>query len=367
MKALMIVLLMWVCLGACQDKPEVSTEPLLRSVRYVTVKGDSAGQQRTFSGIVRAGNTSRLSFQVGGRIEKVYVNVGDAVKKGAPIAKVDPTDAKIQLQEARAALADTRASAQSADASYDRVKALYERRNASRQDLDNARARRTSARAGQNAASQTVRRLQRQVGYTMLAAPGAGTISAVNVEANEMASAGQVIAQLQVGEELEVALEVPAAYINRIKSGDPITVAIDALGDIECTGRIYEIGTPASGGTLFPVTARLDDGKAANVRAGMAASVTMKFGGDDKAEPRHLVPLTAVGQDREGRFVFRIEMTGEELGTVHRVPVEVGAVDGERIEILSGIEDGQQLVTMGVRRIHEGLSVRVPGQGGATP
>lgn len=367
MKSVTTAMLSLTLLTACNEPTQTPASPALRTVRYVTVASDSAAQRRTFSGIVRAGNESRLSFQVSGRIERVFVNVGDTVQKGAPIAKIDPTDAEIQLQEARASVADARARSESAEASYQRVKALYERRSASRQDLDNARAQRTSAKAGLSAAGQTVRRLQRQVGYTTLTAPGAGTISAVNVEANEMASAGQVIAQLQVGKALEVAVDVPEAYINRITSGDAVRVAIDALGGDTYAAEVYEIGSPASGGTLFPVTARLDEAKASNIRAGMAANATFEFGVSEAAAPRHLVPLTAVGQDREGRFAFRIEMTGEELGTVHRVPVEVGAVDGERIEILSGVEDGQRLVTMGVRRIHEGLAVRVPDKGDRAP
>jgi len=71
----------------CSGKDEAPLEPILRSVRYTVVEGADASRKRTFSGVIRAGDQSSLSFQVPGRIDAVGVKVGDKVKKGQLIAR----------------------------------------------------------------------------------------------------------------------------------------------------------------------------------------------------------------------------------------------------------------------------------------
>ena len=346
-------------MSACGGDEEQAPEPVIRAVRYVVLQSDDGARERSFSGVIRAGSQSRLSFQVPGRITELPVKVGDSVTRGQRIAAVDPTDIQLQLQEARASAGQARAAAQGAVATYDRVRALYENQNASRQDLDNARAQRDGAQSAAAAASQGVRQLQRQLEYATLTAPADGTISAVNAEANEVVAAGQVVAILQVGEQLEVAIDVPESHINHIERGDEVSVAIDALRGRALSGSVYEVGVPGQGSTVFPVTIRLGDDVGDAVRSGMAAEVTFHFEVSSESAAEHVVPTTAVGEDREGRFVFVVEGEGD-TGTVRRVPVEVGEIGTNGIEILDGLEDGQRVVTAGVSRIRDGLEVRVP-------
>ena len=120
-----------------------------------------------------------------------------------------------------------------------------------------------------------------------------------------------------------------------------------------------------SGATTFPVTVRLDEGQD-QVRAGMAADVTFNFAAA-KDGPKLALPISAVGEDREGRFVFMVKSQGEGLGTVHRAPVEVGEILSDGIEILAGVEPGDLVVTAGVSRIYDGLQVRVPAKPGSDP
>ncbi|MEM9067044.1 MAG: efflux RND transporter periplasmic adaptor subunit [Myxococcota bacterium] len=340
---------------ACGGEDEAPAEPVLRAVRYVVVAEDDGARQRSFSGAVRAGSQSRLSFQVAGRITEFPVKVGDGVRRGQRIAALDPTDYQIQLQEARASAAQARAQSRSAAATYDRIRALYENRNASRQDLDNARANRDGAQAASAAASQAVRGLQRQLEYATLTAPDDGTISEVSAEANEVVAAGQVVAVLQVGEQLEVAVDVPESHINRISRGDEVEVAVDSQPSI--TGEVYEVGVPMAGTAVFPVTIRLPEGLE-GVRQGNTATVTFQFEVEDSAA-KHILPVTAVGEDREGRFVFIVEGEGD-TGTLRRVGVEVGDIGAEGLEIVDGVENGQRVVTAGVSRVRDGLEVRVP-------
>jgi RND family efflux transporter MFP subunit len=338
---------------------EPSTDVIIRPVRWVVAGNGTGDATHTFAGSVRAGSESRLSFQVPGRVTTLSVRVGDAVEADQVIAEVDPTDLQLQLQEARASAGQAQAQSRSAAATYQRVRALYENQNASPQDLDNARAQRDGAQSAAGAAGQAVRRLQRQLEYARLSAPSAGTISAVSVEAGEVVGAGQVVATLQIGEQLEVGVDMPESHIQHVARGDEAQVQIRGRSIV---GTVYEVGTPAQGSAIFPVTIRLPEGTE-DVRPGMVADVSFHVDAEVEA-PGLTVPTSAVGEDREGRFVFVLDGDGE-TAHVRRRSVEVGEIGPGGIVVTEGLEAGERVVTAGVSRIEDGLEVRVPPQEGA--
>ncbi len=348
----------------CEDEQE---EPeLIRPVRYVVVEGSDAATQRTYSGVSQAGQESRLSFQVSGQVLSVPINVGDTVKKGQTIARMDPTDYSLQLQNARSAAAQSRAQERNAKATYERTQALYENQNASRQDLDADRTGYESARAGLESANQQIQLRQRQLSYTHLKAPESGTIATVDIEGNENVQAGELVATLLAGELIEVSVSVPASIIRSVKRGAEAKARFNSLDGKTFRGTVTEVGVSSVGGaTTFPVTVELTEGQE-QVRAGLAADVTFVFA-SEKNGPQYALPISAVGEDRKGRFVYLLQKQGDSLGTVHRTPVEVGEILSDGLEILDGVKPGDLVVTAGVSRIYDGLQVRVPERAGSEP
>jgi RND family efflux transporter MFP subunit len=354
------------CLVLASCKEEVEEPEVIRPVRYITVEGSDAATQRTFSGVAKAGQESRLSFQVSGQVLSVPINVGDTVEKGQTIARMDPTDYALQLQNAQAAAAQSRAQERNAKATYERTQALYENQNASRQDLDADRTSYDSAKAGLESANQQIRLRQRQLGYTHLKAPEPGTIATVDIEVNEYVQAGTLVATLLAGDQIEVSVSVPASIIRSVERGAEAKARFNSLGGKTLKGTVTEVGVSSVGGaTTFPVTVRLTEGQD-QVRAGMAADVTFVFASVGNG-PKYSLPVSAVGEDREGRFVFKLEKTGDGLGVVRRSSVEVGQLESNGIAISAGIEPGDLVVTAGVSRIYDGLEVRVPDQPGSEP
>lgn len=313
---------------------------------------------RTFSGVAEAGVESGLSFRVPGTVRRLAVAVGDSVTAGSLIAELDPVDYQLQVQDAEAALRRAQAESRNADANYDRIRALYENNNASLSDLDVAR---TAAEASAEAVASAQNRLElarRQLGFTRLRAPQGGAIAAVPGEVNENVGAGQVVAVLTSGSELKVRVAVPEVVITQVREGSRVTVKFDAVPGREFGAQVTEVGVTATRlGTTFPVSVRLDEADPA-VRPGMAAEVAFRFtstGGRDLI----IVPPVAVGEDRSGRFVFVVEPADSGLGIVHRRSVTVGELTGDGLEILSGLSDGDRVVTAGVSRIQDGLRVRI--------
>ena len=362
--ATLLALTAAVVLLGCEDAQE---EPeVIRPVRYVVVEGSDAATQRTYSGVAKAGQESRLSFQVSGQVLSVPINVGEVVEKGQTIARMDPADFALQLQNAQAAAAQARAQERNAKATYERTRALYENQNASRQDLDADRTAYESARAGFKSANQQIRLRQRQLGYTHLKAPEPGTLATVDIEVNEYVQAGVLVATLLAGDQIEVSVSVPASIIRSIKKGAEALARFDSLEGRSLKGTVTEVGvSSAAGATTFPVTVRLTEGQD-QVRAGMTADVTFVLAAA-KNGPKYALPTSAVGEDRDGRFVFKVEPGEAGLGVVHRSPVEVGELLSNGIEINSGVKPGDLVVTAGVSRIYDGLQVRVPPKPGSEP
>ena len=345
--------------GCGSDEP--SPEPVVRPVRYTPVYATGSERVRTFSGTAQASVESRLSFKVAGTVSRVAVAVGDRVRAGQVIAELDDKDYKIQKEEAEAALASARAQARNAQAGYARWRALYENNNASPRDLDAARAASESAGEQVKSAEKRLELAHSQLSYARLQAPVEGAIAAARVEVNENVAPGQTVVLLTSGSRLEVQVAVPEVLIAQVREGDEVEISFDALPGKSLAGRVTEVGVAATGmAATFPVTVRLDR-EDPDCRQGMAAEVGFRFGGRGGRE--HLyVPLAAVGEDRQGNFVYVVERAGEGFGQVRRRPVQVQVREpGENLEIIEGLSDGDLVVTAGVTRIIDGQKVRLLG------
>lgn len=348
--------------GDGEPPPEV-----LRPVRTQQVFSTGGVRVRSFSGSARSGTESRLSFRVAGSIVELPVRVGDSVGAGQLIARLDAEDYRLAMREAEAGLAQARAQAQNAESNYERVRDLYEADNASRADLDAALASFRSTEASVRASDQRLQLARQQLSYTRLTAPTAGAVAAVPVEVNENVQAGQVVVYLNSGSELEVEVGVPEVLISQVTESDLTEVTFDALPDRIFEARVSEVGVAATGtATTYPVTVVLSDPDP-DLRSGMAAEVSFRF---ESAEGRELfiVPSVAVGEDRDGRFVYVVEPADgagarSGVGVIRRRPVRIGEMTTLGLEILEGLSDGEHVVVAGVSRIEDGLRVqfRLPG------
>ena len=167
---------------------------------------------------------------------------------------------------------------------------------------------------------------------------------------------------LTAGSRPQVNVAVPESLIAEIERGDDVTVTFDALPGRTFPARVTEVGVAAVDlGATFPVSVQLRE-ETADVRSGMAADVAFTFGADDERE-RYWVPPQAVAEDRDGRFVFIVEPTEAAQAVVRRKSVTVGEITGQGLEVLTGLTDGDRVVTAGVSQIHDGMVVKLTGGG----
>ncbi|MEM6639900.1 MAG: efflux RND transporter periplasmic adaptor subunit [Pseudomonadota bacterium] len=344
--------------GCGQTTTDTGDVPL-RPVRTAVVSSAGGQRERAFTGLSQSTQESRMSFRVGGTVIELPVQVGDDLKKGDLIARLNPSTYELTVQQSDAALAQALANQRNADASYSRTKELYENNNASRNELDGARASAESARAQVRSARKSLEIAQLNRSYTRLEAAADCTIAQLDVDLNENVNAGTPVARVNCGSDIEVRVGVPEGLITDLKRGMDASIRFNAVRDRQFAGTVTEIGTaPESGAATFPVVVSLNDTDPA-VRPGMAAEVALAF--ERSSDGSILViPAAAVINDERGTFVFVAKPTDAREATIQRRAVRIGELTADGIQVLDGLSPGDHVVTAGTTVIRENQTVLLP-------
>lgn len=358
MKIILTLIVITLIVGACDKQEEVIEIPL-RSVKHQSISYSTDKLVKTFSGITKAELEANLSFRVSGRVESIPVDVGDSLTKGQLVARLDDKDYAVLLEQAKAELASAKASLRSAESEYDRTIGLYEKRNASKSQLDTTRASAESAKAQVKANNQQVEAARLQLSYANLYSPQDCIVASKPVKENENVSSGQVVVSVNCGKKVEVVVDVPESYIDKVTENQQVDVALTAVDSSRYTGRVTEISSGSSDqASAFPVTITLD-GDHEGLRAGLAAEVEFTQSNGDE-ESYFILPITAVAHDGKGDFTF-VLMPGEIDGQakVKKTYIEVKEIVQQGVRVTSGLNNGDEIVTAGVTVIRDGMAVKV--------
>ncbi|MCP4672103.1 MAG: efflux RND transporter periplasmic adaptor subunit [Desulfobacula sp.] len=355
---LIVIPFAFLMMVSCGDNTQKSPEKALRPVKYIIVSANKENKIRSFSGVSKAGSTSRVSFRVSGKLEKIYIKEGDRIQKRALIASLDHSDAKLQYEKAQSAVNKSKVYKDTAISNLSRIKSLYENNNVSLNEYEAAKEKLANSKATYMADKKNLDLKKKELGYFKVYAPISGMISGVAMEEGENVSIGQVIMEIHSMDEMEVRAGIPDSYISEIKKNDKVTLSFSPLGDQKFNGRItkvsYNIDTDSS---TYPVTVSILNPSDA-IRPGMPATLFFDFGSKD-AKDVLMVPVHAVGKDTTGHFVYLVKKTDQGLGVVEKKAVDIGRMTNSGFEILKGINSGDVVVTAGISHLSNGLKVRI--------
>jgi RND family efflux transporter MFP subunit len=353
---LFIAGLMTICIFAagCGQDEVVVEEAIIRPVKTIVVVSVRDGLERTFSGTVHAGQEASLAFRVGGKVEEILVDVGDKVEKDQVLARLDTHNYELSVKNTESNLASARASYKNSESNYQRQKRLYENSNISKSQLDQYETQRHSDLSQMDALAAQLDQARNQLAYTSLKAPFNGYVSTKNFDEFENVVSGQSVFSLVDPGELKVNLGIPESLITRIRGGEAVSVKLESIPDTNLGGVVSEVGVAIDSSTgTYPVTVQISN-PSPDILPGMAAEVTFTFG--FAGGTGLIVPTSALLEDIQ---------TGERYlwifsdGTVKKRQVKTGALVTEGIEIITGLEEGETVVTAGVHRIEEGQRVRI--------
>lgn len=329
--------------AACLSLESGGDEPAA-SARTVTVARGDLVESVSASGSLESAKTSALSFGTSGTVEKIYVEVGDRVKKGAKLAVLDRTEALEELAAAKANLAA-----------------------AAEKGTDTAQ-----GHAAYVQAQNKVKSAQRALDGTVIHAPFAGTVTAVNGSeggpssgpsgsgAGGGSSSSGGFIEIANPAELKVASTFTEADTTKLKVGQSATITFSALRGVAANGRVTQIDTePTTSNNVvsFGVTITLT-GRPAKVRIGQTSTVTVEVA---RAEDVLYVPSAAVST-AGGQSTVTVLENGRPV--VRTVTTGITGTDG--VEIKSGLEEGEQVRLTTASGDSDGASGR-GGPGGTGP
>ncbi len=345
------------------DQAEHTTEQaeVLRPVKYMVVSSPDSERTHTYSGSLQAGSELNRSFKVSGTVQSIPLKVGDRLNKDDIIATIDKTSYELQVAKSSASLAQSQAEKRNADSKYQRTKGLYENDNTSKDALDSSRANAETARAQVNSAYKSLELARLDLSYTTLKASGDCAVAEMLAEVNENVTSGAPIVKLNCGDVNEVAVSLPENVISNIQIDMIATVLFDAIANTPFSARVTEVGVASSSST-YPVTLVLNESHD-GLRSGLAAEVSFQFDSGAEQQNRLYLPPGVVNVDTQGRFVFTLEPGDGEgdvknVAIVKRRAVEVGELTSLGLEIASGVEVGDKVVTAGFSVIRDGLRVK---------
>ncbi|MBR0740636.1 efflux RND transporter periplasmic adaptor subunit [Bradyrhizobium liaoningense] len=341
-------------LAACNRDAGTATTPTARAVRTVTVEKRETSTPLTFSGRIEAEDEVSIAFRISGRLSANDTKIGDRVKAGQVLARLEPQNELNALRQAQAALAAAQGQLTQARNHFDRQQTLLGQGWTTRANFDAATQAQQTAQSQVDAAEAQLNSAHDLVGFTEVKADAPGVITATGPGAGEVVQAGQMIARIARQDGRDAVFDVPAQLI-RSGSADPqITVSLADDPTITAQGRIREVAAQASPVTrTFEVKVGLTDPPAA-MRLGATVVGRVKT----NAGPMIDIPATALTKMNQQPAVWVVDPSAK---TVSIRNVDVARFDEAQAIISQGLDTGEIIVTAGVQALHPGQKVRVLG------
>ncbi len=342
-------------LAAC-GRPEPAPEPV-RAVKLLTVGPSTLQANTEFAGDVRARVESRLSFRVGGKLVERPAEVGQRVKPGQLLARLDAQDLTLSSQAAQAAVAAARTQRDLARADLQRFKNLLAQGFVSGAEIDRRQATLDAAEASLQQALAQSSVQGNQAGYARLVAGNAGVVTAVLAETGQVVQPGTPVVVVAEEGARDVVFAVPEDKLALVRPGTPATVRLWSAGQgaAPIEGEVREVAASADTATrTYQVKLALPSNAA--LPLGATAYVTLATPLSGLAAIT--LPTTAVLQstegDRSGSMVWVFDTASS---TVRSRPVRVAGAEGNQVVIAGGLQPGDEVVAAGGHVLTDGQKV----------
>lgn len=313
------------------------------SVVAVTLKRAPFSQQMEAVGTARANEAVDIVAKASNRVTAIRFREGEQVKTGDVLVELDSEQARAALAEAEAALSDSRSQ-------YKRSRELFATKALSEAQLD-------QLEAALKANEARVAGARSQLNDLIIRAPFAGRVGLRNVSVGGFVNAGTVITTLDDTSVIKLDFSVPEVFLSTLQEGLEVSARTSAYPEVEFKGKVSSIDSrldPVSRSIV--VRARIDN-KDGRLKPGMFMTVKLM-----RAEvPALMLPEEALVPEGSKKYVFVVRD-----GKALRTEVETGRRRPGEVEVVSGLEDGDLVVTEGTQKIRNGVAVKVV-QAGAEP
>jgi RND family efflux transporter MFP subunit len=320
-----------------ETKSAMAEQERAVSVRTVPVERAELAESIRAVGMAASKEESRLSFKIGGIIEKIYVKEGQAVRKGQLLATLKLSEINAQVNQAQNAF-------EKAERDLSRAKNLYRDSVATLEQLQDAT---TGFEVAKSAL--TIAKFNQQ--YASIYAPSSGKVLKRFAEENELTSPGVPILLLaDAGQGWVVKVGLADRDAVRVRLGDNAEVTMDAFPDMAFSATVSEIAGAASPMTgVYDVELRLDP-KGARLLSGLTAKVLIE---PSQKQTVALVPIESfIEGDKNSGNVYTVSND-----KAQKVSVKVAFITGNQLAVSKGLENVNRVITDGAAYLKDGVLV----------
>lgn len=349
------------CLPEEDDIPEVAP---VRGLVTVTVGAVDDSILRRYPGVLEPGELNTLSFEVGGRLGRIDLSVGERVQAGKLLAELDSAQFVVAIENRTASVEEVDARLVQLRDDLARSEQLLERGVATRvqRDEDATEVRETEAQLVQ--AQKDLASAEEDLADTRLFAPFDGIINSVDVDSFATVSAGTTIATVYEQSLYEVSFSVNFETVAQLVVGTPAVIRLADDPSVALAAVVSELGERADTVSSFPVVVQLTEDHPL-IRAGMAVEVSLEFG--IEAAEGFLIPISAAIPDVEIPEVsgpvtvtpLEVYVFDPATGTVTRRQVKMGGIRENKFLIIEGLAAGELVASAGVSFLREGMAVNL--------
>ncbi|TLX71520.1 efflux RND transporter periplasmic adaptor subunit [Labilibacter sediminis] len=330
-----------------------NTESQTKSIAVETKKVAEIPVSKTyqFSGNINSVKKSTLSTRIMGQVDKIYAHEGDKIEKGQLLIAIRSNDIAAKKSQVEANIIEVSAAYKNAETDYNRIKNLYKNKSATKKELDDISTHYKMMEAKLHAVEKAKAEVEEMMTYANIRAPYSGTITDLFVDAGDMANPGMPLIAVEAPGVFEVITRIPESEINLLEKGDTVQVALKStLSNIK--GIISRI-SPSSrfSGSQFETRILLlpENDQLKNIRSGMFAQINLFKGIENKI----LVSQDLIVHRGQLTGVWTIGQTGNALLRW----VRLGKLHNNKVEVISGLSKGDQLIVKSDKRLHDGLKV----------
>ena len=329
--------------AACENNESLATienhttRPEAVPVSVITVKPESVRDVIFLPGTTEAWQDVQVAADTAGRIEWIGPREGEQVNKGDLLIKIDVSALKAAMDHAEAQF-------QLADDLYQRRRRLYERKIIAKEELDQSATQRKLA-------ATDYEQIKVKYSHGFPRSPISGIINNLYVDAGEFIDTGKPIADIVNIDRIKINVRVPELDIRYVIKGQKTPVKIDAFQERALSGVIEFVAFKADPATKTFLVRTVIENPLADIRPGMIARVVFVRRVITDAL---MAPLFALVDKGGERLVFVAKD-----GVAQSRTVSIGVIEGDRVQITSGLNPGDQLIVKGHTEVEDGMKVSV--------
>ena len=357
-------------MAGCHSNKPLEQPPQGVHVQTIQAASSVSDGQR-FSAVVTPYAQVVLAFRIPGYVTSLKqvradgsirdIAEGDSVGKVEVLAHIRATEYQDKVRQARSEVEAAQASAVKAKLDFDRASRLYEAQSLTKPEFEAARAQHDGTQAQLRAAQAQTSEAQVSLHDTALVAPFSGDIVKKTVELGSFVGPGAPAFALASTDVVKIVVGVPDTAVRAIKVGQPVDVAIDAFPSRTFHARISRISSAADSTTRnFDVEVAIPNHDHL-LKVGMIGSLQLAQSetASEKQAPSLLVPLSAIVQVNDGKYGVFVISQSAAGGTASLHSVEIGAVTGTEVVVVSGLNAGERIITTGANLLKDGQRVEV--------